>query len=114
MHDEADEKSLQEGGEIPESIRTLALKAKDACDRLLKEGSKLVTKADLQHSVKEGYQALTGHITNIQNLLMFSELPEKALVNKISLENFIGNIAQDVDKYNGEIQAAKARAKAKA
>ena len=44
---------------------------------------------------------------------MFGELPERATVTHVSLENFIGGIAQDMEKYNLEIQAAKARAKAK-
>ena len=110
---QADEKALEETGDIPESIKKLAAKAKDACERLLKDGSKLVASKDLQPVVKEGYKTLSCDITNLQNLLMFGELPERATVNRVSLENFIGGIAQDVEKYNLEIQAAKARAKAK-
>ena len=110
---QADEKGMDETGDIPESIKKLAAKAKDACERLLKDGSKLVTSKDLQPVVKEGYKTLSCDITNLQNLLMFGELPERATVNRVSLENFIGGIAQDVEKYNLEIQAAKARAKAK-
>lgn len=110
---QADEKVMDETGDIPESIKKLAAKAKDACERLLKDGSKLVTSKDLQPVVKEGYKTLSCDITNLQNLLMFGELPERATVNRVSLENFIGGIAQDVEKYNLEIQAAKARAKAK-
>eukprot|EP00435_Cladocopium_sp_Y103_P033011 s3046_g8.t1 len=109
----AEEKAVDETNEIPESVKKLATKAKDACERLLKDGSKLVSNTDLQKLVKDGYKTLTNNITNLNNLLMFQELPDKALINKVSLENFIGNIALDVDKYNGEIQAAKARAKAK-
>ena len=60
-----------------------------------------------------GVQDLSTHIQNLNNFLMFDELPSDASVNKASLENFIGHIAQDVEKFNGEIQAAKARAKAK-
>ena len=98
---------------IPQNIKKLATKAKDACERLLKDGSKLIAQADLQGLVKEGYKTLSTHIQNLNNFLMFDELPSDASVNKASLENFIGHIAQDVEKFNGEIQAAKARAKAK-
>ena len=104
---------MNETGGIPENIKKLAGKAKEACERLLKDGSKLISQGDLQGLVKEGYKTLSTHITNLNNLIMFEELPEQATVNNASLENFIGHIAQDVEKFNGEIQAAKARAKAK-
>lgn len=104
---------MDDDGSIPESVQKLANKAKDACERLLKDGMKLVGNRDVQPMVKEGYKSLSLQIQNLNNLLMFGELPEKATVNRASLENFIGNVAQDVDKYNGEISAAKARVKAK-
>ena len=66
---------MDETGDIPESIKKLAAKAKDACERLLEDGSKLVTSKDLQPVVKEGYKTLSCDITNLQNLLMFGELP---------------------------------------
>ena len=110
---EADEKQLENGNEIPEKTKKLAAKAKDACERLLKDGSKLVGHAETQNLIKDGYKTLSNHINNLNNLLMFSELPDKATINAQSLENFIGTIARDVDQYHGEIQAAKARAKAK-
>ena len=104
---------MEDTNEVPDGIKKLATKAKEACERLLKDGSKLVSNSDFQKEVKEGYKILTNNITNLNNLLMFNELPDKALINKVSLDNFIGNIALDLDKYNGEIQAAKARAKTK-
>eukprot|EP00435_Cladocopium_sp_Y103_P060738 s2564_g22.t1 len=109
----ANEKALEDGNEIPDKVKKLAQKAKDACERLLKDGSKLVGQAETQKLIKDGYKTLSTHINNLNNLLMFNELPDKAIINKDSLENFIGTIAQDVDQYHGEIQAAKARAKAK-
>ena len=102
-----------EENKIPDKTLKLAQKAKDACERLLKDGSKLVGNSETQKLIKEGYKTLSSHINNLNNLLMFNELPEKATINKDSLENFIGTIAVDVDQYHGEIQAAKARAKAK-
>ena len=108
----ADAKALEEN-KIPDKTLKLAQKAKDACERLLKDGSKLVGNSETQKLIKEGYKTLSSHINNLNNLLMFNELPEKATINKDSLENFIGTIAVDVDQYHGEIQAAKARAKAK-
>ena len=104
---------MNENGGIPQNIKKLATKAKEACERLLKDGSKLTAQADVQGLFKEGYKTLSTHITNLNNFLMFDELPGDASVNKASLENFIGHVAQDVEKFNGEIQAAKARAKAK-
>ena len=110
---EADEKRLEDANEIPDKVKKLAAKAKDACERLLKDGSKLVGQPETQKLIKDGYKTLSNHINNLNNLLMFNELPDKATINTHSLENFIGTIAQDVDQYHGEIQAAKARAKAK-
>ncbi|CAK9055007.1 unnamed protein product, partial [Durusdinium trenchii] len=106
----ADEKRMDEQGQIPESVKKLAVKAKDACERLVKDGSKLVGVPELS-GVKDAYKTLSQHITNLNQLLILGELPSQAAINRNSLENFIGGIAKDVEKYHGEIQAAKARAK---
>ncbi|CAK9113510.1 unnamed protein product, partial [Durusdinium trenchii] len=107
---EVDEKRMDEQGQIPESVKKLAVKAKDACERLVKDGSKLVGVPELS-GVKDAYKTLSQHITNLNQLLILGELPSQAAINRNSLENFIGGIAKDVEKYHGEIQAAKARAK---
>ena len=107
---QADEKRMDEQGQIPESVKKLAVKAKDACERLVKDGSKLVGVPELS-GVKDAYKTLSQHITNLNQLLILGELPSQAAINRNSLENFIGGIAKDVEKYHGEIQAAKARAK---
>ena len=108
---QADEKRMDEQGQIPESVKKLAVKAKDACERLVKDGSKLVALPDMSGGVKDAYKILSQHITNLNQLLILGELPSQAAINRNSLENFIGGIAKDVEKYHGEIQAAKARAK---
>ena len=65
---QADEKLMNENGGIPQNIKKLATKAKDACERLLKDGSKLIAQADLQGLVKEGYKTLSTHIHEPQQL----------------------------------------------
>ena len=107
---QAGEKRMDEQGQIPESVKKLAVKAKDACERLVKDGSKLVGVPELS-GVKDAYKTLSQHITNLNQLLILGELPSQAAINRNSLENFIGGIAKDVEKHHGEIQAAKARAK---
>ena len=101
---------MDEQGQIPESVKKLAVKAKDACERLVKDGSKLVGVPELS-GVKDAYKTLSQRITNLNQLLILGELPSQAAINRNSLENFIGGIAKDVEKHHGEIQAAKARAK---
>ena len=94
-----------EQAEIPDKIKALANKAKEACEKLLKEGPGLI---------KQGYQCLSAHVQNLSNLLMFAELPDGVAMNYQSLQAFVGKIALDVQNFHVELQAAKARNKAKA
>ena len=45
---QAEEKALEDTNEVPDGIKKLATKAKEACERLLKDGSKLVSNSDFQ------------------------------------------------------------------
>ncbi|CAK9053994.1 unnamed protein product, partial [Durusdinium trenchii] len=93
----ADEKRMDEQGQIPESVKKLAVKAKDACERLVKDGSKLVGVPELS-GVKDAYKTLSQHITNLNQLLILGELPSQAAINRNSLENFIGGHRQRCGK----------------
>ena len=56
---QADEKRMDEQGQIPESVNKLTVKAKDACERLLKDGSKPVALLDMSGGVKDAYKSLS-------------------------------------------------------
>ena len=113
----ADEKNLLTDGEIPASIKPLLDKARGACERLLKEGMKLVKDGALQSTelgrVKEGHMKLSKHVSDISTLMTWHELPEKATLSRTNLERFVHDIAASVDTFNGDIESAKGRLKAR-
>ena len=103
MSHEAEEKSLDKDGEIPKGFEALASKAKDAVERLLKEGKKIANQIGGKALIKNGSTMLTGHLNDLNHWSMFQELPNKSMPSKTTLESFVGKIAVDVDRFNGEI-----------
>lgn len=94
---------MDKDGEIPKGFEALASKAKDAVERLLKEGKKIANQIEDKALIKNGFTTLTGHLNDLNHWSMFQELPNKSMPSKTTLESFVGKIAVDVDRFNGEI-----------
>ena len=112
---EADEKALEDGS-VPKKYGALLNKAKDAVGKLLKQGSFLLKEKQLAHKsddLKKGYRTLTKHATDLENVLTLEDLPEGQKLTKANMDKFIGNVAKDVDLWNGELQGLQGFLKAK-
>ena len=81
---------MDEQGQNPESVKKVWVKAKDACERFVKNGSKHVALPDMSGGVKDAYKILNQHITNLNQLLILGELPSQAAINRNSLEILSG------------------------
>lgn len=57
--------------------------------------------------LKSAYSALTKRQRDIEHVKTWSELPNSVASTKQNLDTFMLAIAQDVDKFNTEIQSAK-------
>ena len=76
--------------------------------KLSKEGA-LKDRAGL---MKEAYTTLSKHLRDLDHVKAWEELPGESILSKTSLDNFLGDIAANVKKYNTEIEAAKGALKA--
>ena len=112
---EADEKALEDGS-VPKKYGSLLNKAKDAVQKLLKQGTQLLKEKELAHKsddLKNGYRTLTKHVTDLENVLTLEDLPDGQKLTKANMDKFIGLVAKDVDLWNGELQALQGFLKAK-
>lgn len=112
---EADEKALEDGS-VPKKYGSLLNKAKDAVQKLLKQGTQLLKEKQLAHKsddLKNGYRTLTKHVTDLENVLTLEDLPDGQKLTKANMDKFIGLVAKDVDLWNGELQALQGFLKAK-
>ena len=112
---EADEKALEDGS-VPKKYGSLLNKAKDAVQKLLKQGTQLLKEKQLAHKsddLKNGYRTLTKHVTDLENVLTLEDLPDGQKLTKGNMDKFIGLVAKDVDLWNGELQALQGFLKAK-
>ncbi|CAJ1434523.1 unnamed protein product [Effrenium voratum] len=91
--------------------------AATACDKLLKEGLKLSKErglAEKEGALKAAYADLTKHQSQIEHVKTWKELPNTdGPLTKGALDNFLLDIARDVDKYNREIESVKGVLKAR-
>ncbi|CAJ1436969.1 unnamed protein product [Effrenium voratum] len=96
---------------LPEGFLKTLAKAATACDKLLKEGLKLSKErglAEKEGALKAAYADLTKHQSQIEHVKTWKELPNTdGPLTKGALDNFLLDIARDVDKYNREIESVK-------
>jgi len=112
---QADEVLMDKDGTLPASFLTLVDKAFAATDKLLKEGfrlSKDKNLADKAPIMKQAYQALSKHQRELDHVKCWGEIPGAEQVSKMACDKFLSTIAEDVAKYNREIEAAKGQLKA--
>ncbi|CAJ1402570.1 unnamed protein product [Effrenium voratum] len=102
---------------LPEGFLKTLAKAATACDKLLKEGLKLSKErglAEKEGALKAAYADLTKHQSQIEHVKTWKELPNTdGPLTKGALDNFLLDIARDVDKYNKEIESVKGILKAR-
>ncbi|CAJ1431493.1 unnamed protein product, partial [Effrenium voratum] len=102
---------------LPEGFLKTLAKAATACDKLLKEGLKLSKErglAEKEGALKAAYADLTKHQSQIEHVKTWKELPNTdGPLTKGALDNFLLDIARDVDKYNREIESVKGILKAR-
>ncbi|CAJ1377389.1 unnamed protein product [Effrenium voratum] len=107
----------KEDAHLPEGFLKTLGKAATACDKLLKEGLKLSKErglAEKEGALKAAYADLTKHQSQIEHVKTWKELPNTdGPLTKGTLDNFLLDIARDVDKYNREIESVKGILKAR-
>ncbi|CAJ1339001.1 unnamed protein product [Effrenium voratum] len=113
----ADQTRLEQDAHLPEGFLKTLAKAATACDKLLKEGLKLSKErglAEKEGALKAAYADLTKHQSQIEHVKTWKELPNTdGPLTKGALDNFLLDIARDVDKYNREIESVKGILKAR-
>ncbi len=100
---------------MPKSFLKIVDKAHSACDKLLKDGMKLSKDKDLSDKtgiMKQAYSTLSKHIRDLDHVRAWEELPGDKPLTKSNLDEFLGAVALDVQKYNKEIEGAKGTLKA--
>jgi len=105
-----------DAGTVPKKYGALLEKAKDAVQKLLKQGGALIKEDALKEKVpklKEGYKILAKHMGNLENVLTLEDLPDGKAMTKQNMDSFIETIATDVDTWNGEMQSYQGFLKAK-
>lgn len=109
---EADTKAIA-AGQMPESLIKVLNKAKDAVNKLLKQGGSYVKEPKLQDKLpvmREAYKVLSGHLADIDSVLTLEELPNGKTTTKSNLEEFMCEVAVSAEKYkkyNGEMESAR-------
>lgn len=106
---EADTKAIA-AGQMPESLIKVLNKAKDAVNKLLKQGGSYVQEPKLQDKLpvmREAYKVLSGHLADIDSVLTLEELPNGKTTTKSNLEEFMCEVAVSAEKYNGEMESAR-------
>ncbi len=90
-------------------------KATIACEKLLKEGLRLSKEkalAEKSKAMKEAWSTLSNHHRDLEHVNNWNELPSSESLSKASLDSFLAKIAQDVSRFNREIEGAKGMLKA--
>ena len=105
-----------DAGTVPKKYGALLEKAKDAVQKLLKQGGALIKEdalKDKMPKLKEGYKTLAQHMRNLETVLTLEDLPDGKPMTKQDMDTFIESIATDVDTWNGEMQSCQGFLKAK-
>ena len=111
---QADELLMDKDGTLPPAFMTLVEKAFGATEKLLKEGFRLSKEKNLVDKapiMKAAYQALSKHQRDLDHVKCWGEIPGVERVSKVACDKFLAAIADDVSKYNKEIEAAKGQLK---
>ena len=102
-------------GDLPADFKKVLDKATVACEKLLKEGMRLSKEkalAEKRQVMKEAWSILSGHHRDLEHVSNWNELPSNESLTKGSLDSFLGKVAQDVSRFNREIEGAKGMLKA--
>ena len=107
---QADDKKLDEGV-IPKSYSNVLTKGKECCAKLFKNAGALIKENPRDEKVlalKDKYSVITTYLSTIDHILSLEELPPShGPTTKNNMENFLKNLAQNVEHFQREIAAAK-------
>ena len=114
-----DRKKLDVDGKLPDSAEKLLQQAIATQEKMSKTAmailkSSLSIPDDLCRSLKSGYGAAQKHITWLQHVKEFHELPDsQTKLNVQVLDNYMYNVATDTKKFNDDIHQVQGLQKAK-
>ncbi|CAE7026132.1 unnamed protein product [Symbiodinium sp. CCMP2456] len=114
-----DRKKLDVDGKLPDSAEKLLQQAIATQDKMCKTAmamlkSTLAIPDNLCKSLKSGYGTAQKHITWLQHVKSFHELPDsQTKLNVQVLDNYMYNVATDTKKFNDDIHQVQGLQKAK-
>lgn len=105
-------------GHVNPAVGKLLDQARDSLDKLAKESLKLLKNSEKMgdedaKKLRQMYATSQQDLANVQHVKMFGELPNNKELTKNNFDQAVYNVAQNVEKFNKQIEICRAAIRAK-
>ena len=109
------QRAMEDGGSLPPNVKAALEEARQAQQKLIKEGTKVakdlisVHVTEYSQRLKQGVQIASKAISDIDHINTWSEVPGP----DSSLSGFLGRLAKDTQAFNESVELARGALRAR-